>query len=50
MDNLEPPPVMVTTIDSGFIVGIARLEERLIILLDLGKVLNQEEQSGLSGF
>ena len=47
---IEPPPPMVTTIDSGFIVGIAKLEERLIILLDLGKVLNQEEQSSLGGF
>jgi purine-binding chemotaxis protein CheW len=38
-DAIQPPPAMATTIDSTFINGIARIEDRLIILLDLEKVL-----------
>jgi purine-binding chemotaxis protein CheW len=44
---IEPPPPMVTTVDSAFITGIAKVNERLIILLDLGKVLSLQEQAGL---
>ena len=47
-ETIEPPPPMVTTIDSSFITGIAKMEKRLIILLDLAKVLSIHEQSALS--
>jgi chemotaxis signal transduction protein len=40
---------MVTTVDSAFITGIAKVGERLIILLDLAKVLSIHEQSELQG-
>lgn len=40
---IEPPPSVVTTINSGFISGIARIDSRLIILLGLNKVLTKEE-------
>jgi len=43
-EEIEPPSPIVTTIDSAFIVGIAKTEERLIIALDLQKVLASEEQ------
>jgi purine-binding chemotaxis protein CheW len=46
-ENIEPPPAIVTTLDSTFITGIAKTEERLIILLDLNQVLNTNEQAGL---
>ena len=46
-DSIEPPSPLVTTVDSTFITGIAKVEERLIILLDLGKVLSVREQSQL---
>ncbi len=36
---IEPPSRVVTTADSAFLRGIARLEDRLITLLDLEKVL-----------
>lgn len=35
----EPPPPMVSGIDSQFITAIAKLEERLLILLDLERIL-----------
>jgi chemotaxis signal transduction protein len=34
---------MTTTVDSGFITGIAMLDQRLIILLDLAKILSLQE-------
>lgn len=42
--SIEPPPAIATTINSSFITGIAKLEDKLIILLDLKKVLSSEEQ------
>jgi purine-binding chemotaxis protein CheW len=45
--EIEPTPYMVTTADSGFITGIARLDGRLVILLDLGAVLSVQEKSVL---
>jgi len=36
---IEPAPDMVTSIDSEFISGVGKLEDRLLILLDLGRLL-----------
>ena len=47
-DEIEPPSPIVTTVDSAFIIAIAKVEERLIILLDLSKVLSGEEQAELA--
>lgn len=45
--SIEPPPPLVTTEDPAFIVGIAKVDEHLIILLDLAKVLTSQEQAEL---
>jgi purine-binding chemotaxis protein CheW len=37
--SIQPPPPMSTTIESAFISGIAKINDRLVILLDLEKVL-----------
>jgi purine-binding chemotaxis protein CheW len=37
--SIEPPMEMVSSIDTDFVRGIAKLENRLIILLDLSKAL-----------
>ncbi len=44
---IEPPSPLVTTVDSTFITGIAKVGERLIILLDLPQVLSPEEKGDL---
>lgn len=44
-EAVEPPPPMVTTINSAFITGIAKVGERLIILLDLARVLTLSEKA-----
>ena len=46
-ESIEPLPPMVSTVNSVFLKGIIRLEDRLVILLDPGKVLNAEEQRSL---
>ena len=46
-DVIEPPPPMVSTIETSFITGIAKVDSRLVILLDLAKVLSMEEKSAL---
>jgi purine-binding chemotaxis protein CheW len=53
--SIEPPSPIVSTVDSAFIAGIAKVggysperdAERLIILLDLDKVLSPEGQVNL---
>jgi purine-binding chemotaxis protein CheW len=44
-ESVEPPSPIVMTIDSAFIRGIAKLNERLIILLDLSQVLGAQQAS-----
>jgi purine-binding chemotaxis protein CheW len=44
---IEPPSPVVTTVESDYIRGVAKLEGRLVILLDLDKVLTWEERRKL---
>lgn len=46
-DAIEPPPPMVTSLDTTFIIGIAKIESKLVILLDLSKVLSLQENMAL---
>ena len=48
-ESIEPPPPMVATVDTAFITGIAKLEGRLVILLDINKVLTGQEMADLVG-
>lgn len=41
--SIEPPPDVVGTVEVEYINGIAKLDKRLLILLNLEKVLNPEE-------
>lgn len=44
---IEPPPSMVAGINSNYITAVGKLEDRLLILLDLEKVLLEEEKAAL---
>jgi purine-binding chemotaxis protein CheW len=44
---IEPLSPMMATTDSPFIQGIAKVDERLIIVLDLGKLLSSQERATL---
>ena len=39
----EAPPEIVTGVDADYITSIAKLENRLLILLDLTKILTDVE-------
>ncbi len=46
--SVEPPSAVITTSDSTYLLGIAKLEDRLIILLDLEQVLSISEKTKLA--
>ena len=41
-EGIEPPSSVVTTAESDYLMGIVKLAERLIILLDLDRVLAEQ--------
>lgn len=45
VSSVEPPPAMLSGLDADFIKGVAKLEDRLLLFLDLTKVLTVEELS-----
>lgn len=47
-EAIEPPSPLVTTVNSAFIRGIAKLEARLIIVLDLSKALSFQDAEHLA--
>jgi purine-binding chemotaxis protein CheW len=40
---VEPAPAMVAGIDADYVEGVGKLEDRLLILLSLGRLFNVEE-------
>ena len=44
----EPPPELVTGINSEFIMAVGKLEDRLITLIDIEKILSNSEAKSLS--
>jgi purine-binding chemotaxis protein CheW len=46
-DITEPPPSMVANIEVDYITAVGKLEDRLLILLDLNKIFNFEEEQQL---
>lgn len=47
-DTVEPPPSVVAGIDAEYINGVGKLENRLLIMLDLNKLLKTEEKNSLN--
>lgn len=46
-EEVEPSPTLATDISSAFLQGVVKKDNRLIILLDLTKVLSLEEMASL---
>jgi purine-binding chemotaxis protein CheW len=44
---VEVAPAITSSVDSAFITGIAKLDNRLVILLDLARVLSAKEQPAI---
>ncbi|MCK4573841.1 MAG: purine-binding chemotaxis protein CheW [candidate division Zixibacteria bacterium] len=48
-NTIEPPPEIVTGINSEYINGVAKLDNRLLIFLDLSKVIDVGELTSIAG-
>ena len=46
-NTIEPPPEIVTGINSEYIKGVAKLDDRLLIFLDLSKVIDVNEMASI---
>ncbi|HWQ61557.1 MAG TPA: chemotaxis protein CheW [Negativicutes bacterium] len=46
-ENIEEAPAMVGGVKASFILGIAKVDDRLIIALDIYKVLTEDEQEDM---
>jgi purine-binding chemotaxis protein CheW len=42
--TVEPPPPVVAGLDADYISAVGKLEDRLLIMLDLNRLLSNEEQ------
>ncbi len=47
--SIEPPPATIVGSASEYITGIAKVEDRLIVLLNISKILSAEEKVALAG-
>ncbi|WP_457571915.1 chemotaxis protein CheW [Desulfovulcanus sp.] len=47
-DTVETPPPVVAGVDAEYISGVGKLDDRLLILLDLERLFTREEQEVLS--
>ncbi len=45
---VEPAPSMVCSVDSDFIEGVGKLEDRLLILLDLARLFNSAQLNAMT--
>lgn len=50
VNAIEPPPAVVGGVEATYLRGVAKLEKRLLILLNLDKVLSTEEIKQLDSF
>ncbi|NMB19319.1 MAG: chemotaxis protein CheW, partial [Firmicutes bacterium] len=43
-DAIEPPPSNIAGLKAHYLAGVGKLEDRLLILLEVDKILTSEEQ------
>jgi len=46
-ETIEPPPSIIGNIESDFIEGVGKLQDRLLILLELKKIFTNSERKGI---
>lgn len=46
-ETIEPTPPLITSEDTTFILGIAKIDDRLITLLDVDQVLSQSDVAAI---
>jgi len=48
-NTIEPPPEIAAGVNSEYIKGVAKLEDRLLIFLDLSKVIDVDQMTAFAG-
>ncbi|HZK44401.1 MAG TPA: chemotaxis protein CheW [Syntrophomonadaceae bacterium] len=48
VQDIEPPPAVIGGITAEYLTGVGKLEERLIILLDMDKIFSEKEKVELA--
>ncbi len=46
-DSIEPPPSVIGGITADYLIGVGKIEDRLLILLDMDKVFSEAEKEKL---
>ena len=46
---IKPPPAFGTALDSSFILGLANVGSKMVMLLDADRLLSEQEMAGLAG-
>ena len=47
IDSIEPPSPVISSVDAEYLRGIAKQEDRLVILLDLNLILSSKEAASI---
>lgn len=47
-DQIDPPPSSVAGIDHAYITGLVKMDEKLLILLNIEDILSQEDKAKLN--
>lgn len=48
VNSIEPPPAIIGGITAEYLTGVGKLDGRLLILLDMAKILTEGEQAELT--
>lgn len=48
-ENISPPPAMATDGAARYLMGVGKIEGKIVLLLDAKKMLNDDELSSLAG-
>lgn len=46
-ENIEPPPSVIQNISAEYLVGIGKINERLLLLLDVDRIFSAQERAQL---
>ncbi|MFO7838406.1 MAG: chemotaxis protein CheW [Desulfosalsimonadaceae bacterium] len=49
MEQIEPAPAFGTRVETSFVLGIAKTEDAVKILLDIDRIMTEGEMAGLAG-
>ncbi|NLK21881.1 MAG: purine-binding chemotaxis protein CheW [Epulopiscium sp.] len=47
-ENIKPAPRLISGIDRRYITGVAKIDDRMVILLDVDLILEEEEKKEMS--